>query len=255
MTKKVENNQKEDNILKKLEVQKEAFHKFDKRLSGLSSLENQDFLKRYEDISREMEERLAPLKSTIEIASRTYSNYSNILAPVIRNIEPIIQNIENQMKVYSSIFEHRKSYYTEETIFPKCLYKKDTQSDATIAELRKLRKLVKKLLIPRDNKDFPKWFDHRNNSINFYGKIYKPRMASHAKFIFQLVIRHQRDNKNGVVLDKGEKISEKILSDKIGSSIKNLKGMRKEVNRVFRDKGFPLRIDSATDGIILIHTI
>ena len=100
-----------------------------------------------------------------------------------------------------------------------------------------------------------KWFHYQNSVITFYGKTYKPSKESHAKFIRQLVSRNQKQNNNGTVLKEGERIPEKNLSIMISTTIKELRDIKKQLIRIFKEKQFPLKIDKNADGILLIYTI
>lgn len=123
-----------------------------------------------------------------------------------------------------------------------------------IQQLQYIRKTLGDL--HKDHEPMPtKWFNPKNNSISFYGNIYKPRNELQAKFIRQLVMKHQRENNKGTVLKEGQRVSEKNLSSEINLTIEQLRHIKKQLQRSFKDKGFPLKIDSHAEGILLVYTI
>ena len=128
-----------------------------------------------------------------------------------------------------------------------------------LEELKKIKEKIDKKLIEEFNerqKELSvKWFNYKNNSISFYGNIYKPRNKPQAKLIRQLVMRYQRENNNGTVLKEGQRVSENNLSNEINLTIEQLRHIKKQLKRSFKDKGFPLKIDSDAEGILLIYTI
>ena len=99
-----------------------------------------------------------------------------------------------------------------------------------------------------------KWFNHKNNSLIFYDKLYKPRKGIQGKIIRNLVMRHQEENTSGKILKPGEKIREEELAIIVGSTIHKLSEVRKQLKRTFKERGFPLKIDLDSEGILLIRT-
>lgn len=127
--------------------------------------------------------------------------------------------------------------------------------DKYIIHLNRVHNYLIQELNKIDEMEVPKWFNHKNNSISFYGEVYKSRNEAQAQFVKQLVMNHQRENNNGTILKRGQRISENDLSNVINLSIGQVREIKKQLNRCFESKGFPLKIDTNTKGILLIHTI
>lgn len=99
------------------------------------------------------------------------------------------------------------------------------------------------------------WYNRENNSLSFRGEFYKPRSEEQAKFIRYLFMSHQKENKKGDVLEPGTRTSENELASEMGVGIKEIRNIKKQLKRCFGSKGFPLKIDSNAEGILLIYTI
>ncbi len=99
-----------------------------------------------------------------------------------------------------------------------------------------------------------KWFNYKNNSLIFYDKLYKPKREIQGKIIRNLVIRHQEENTSGKILKPGERIREEALVSMVGSTVPELRNVRKQLKRTFKERGFPLKIDLNSEGILLIRT-
>jgi hypothetical protein len=100
-----------------------------------------------------------------------------------------------------------------------------------------------------------KWFNPKDNSIFLNGKLYKPRKEAQAKVIRNLVMKHQEENNKRIVLKEGKRTPENIFVVETGLPLKQFKSIKKQLRRTFKDKwGFLLRIDSNSEGILLILT-
>ncbi len=99
-----------------------------------------------------------------------------------------------------------------------------------------------------------RYYDPKDNSLLFYSKLYKPRKGPQARVIRYLIMKHQEENNNGTVLKEGERISENMLASEVGLTLKQFKSIKKQFNRTFNDKGFPLKIDTNSEGVLLILT-
>jgi len=99
------------------------------------------------------------------------------------------------------------------------------------------------------------WFNYKKCSVTFRGETYKPRKEEQAKFIKELIIRHQTKNNSGVILKRGETIPINNLSAVLKLSEARIKKLKKQINRTFGERKFPLEIELNVDGILLIHTI
>jgi len=124
----------------------------------------------------------------------------------------------------------------------------------TKKKLKYLRKVSKELRKKGEENPI-KWFHLKNCCINFYGKSYKPRSKNQENFTMRLVANHQTRKNSRTILKPGRRISIKELSVLLKLSEKEIKQLKKQLNRAFRNKGFPLKIDSNDDGILLIYTI
>jgi len=99
-----------------------------------------------------------------------------------------------------------------------------------------------------------KWFNYKNNSLIFYDKLYKPKRELQGKIIRNLVLKHQEENTKGKILKTGERIKEEVLASMVGSTVSELRKIRKQLERTFKERGFPLKIDLDSEGILLIRT-
>ena len=72
--------------------------------------------------------------------------------------------------------------------------------------------------------------------------------------VTELIARYQEENKEGKVTKKGERILEKELAKKVGLETEEFKAVKKQLARNFKDRGFPLKVDSNAKGILLICT-
>ena len=100
----------------------------------------------------------------------------------------------------------------------------------------------------------PGWFNPNNISICFKEFIYKPSKGPQANMVTELIARYQEENKEGKVTKKGERILEKELAKKVGLETEEFKAVKKQLARNFKDRGFPLKVDSNAKGILLICT-
>lgn len=108
--------------------------------------------------------------------------------------------------------------------------------------------------LKKNGKISEEWFDYRTNSISFGGSNYTPNNTAQGKFIRQLSIRCQKQNKNGDILEKGDRVSSTFLANDAGVTAKEILSIRKQLMRTFKDNKFPLEIDKNSDGILLIYT-
>ncbi|GMX58689.1 MAG: hypothetical protein MCSN_3430 [Candidatus Microsyncoccus archaeolyticus] len=176
------------------------------------------------------------LTSAIEQVEKTKKEVEEAILPILPTIEILKEN---------KIFLDRV-FKKEE---PVMLTKYINPEREILNEAREIKELIK-------DKNTNKELEYFNkNYIIFNGKIYKPFKKIYKDFINELKKKHQKENNNGTVLNKGERMPEKLLSNKLGISIKSIREIKKGVNRSFRDKEFPLRIDTTEEGLLLIHTI
>lgn len=99
-----------------------------------------------------------------------------------------------------------------------------------------------------------KWFFSNNNSINFNGVTYTPTNEAQGKFIKQLVINHRKQNKNRDITRDGKRLQEIIMLNETGVTSDKLKTIIKQLNKAFKEKNFPIKIDKNSDGVLLIYT-
>jgi len=245
----------------------------------------------FEKLSKQISSQSKPIKDALEQVGRLQSGYvKNYLTPALQRLAPYLKQAEEEIKRFNEIYRSFKTPYFSKAIISSDLIEIE-QRNQIISEIRDLRKLVEELqtknaerkqeplliqivsgmegvekrleAITKTKKEdsdssskiIEKWFNHKNNSIGFRGEIYKPRNEPQAKFIRQLVVRHQRENNNGTVLKEGQRVSEKNLSNEINLTIEQLRHIKKQLKRSFKDKGFPLKIDLNTEGILLIYII
>jgi len=242
-----------EEVGKKIKEQIKPLKELGKQISLVA---RSSHIKEYDEAFRKISEQIAPLKDILEEVSRLQSTYAihakNYLTPALQRLITPIRQIEEQMKRFELFLEDLE-YPKEAFISSDVIQAK--QGAETISELREIRKLIEKSTTKKDEPIRIKWFNYKNNSISFYGDIYKPRNEPQAKFIRQLVMKCQRENNNGTVLKGGQRVSEKNLSSKINLTMEQIRYIRKQLNRSFKDKGFPLKIDLNAEGILLIYTI
>jgi len=108
-----------------------------------------------------------------------------------------------------------------------------------------------------------KLFDYKECCFWHQGKTYKPNEPERIELIRMLWLKKRKEDKKGKPIREGERLAKNYLAVKIGmiQSLKEFenkiikrrfKEMRKGLNRIFRDKKFPLRIASDPEGILLI---
>jgi len=243
-----------EEVNKELEEKRKVFEKLGKQFSSLIPPDNIHAWERYKELSQEISKQAEPMKKALEQLNVVYSgSIQNSLAPVLQRLALSLKRLEEQIKNFNELYKTPDYSLSEAIISPNLI--RAQQEAEIISELKEVRKLIEKSTIKKDEPIPIKWFNHKNNSISFYGEIYKPRNEPQAKFIRQLVMRHQRENNNGIVLKEGQRVSENNLSSEINSTIEQLRQVKKQLKRSFKDKGFPLKIDSNAEGVLLIYTI
>ena len=244
----------------------ELFEELDKKQKALGKLEEQissqickdlsvpiQYFKSYEEITKKISEQLAPFKSALEEISRLQSTTKNYLTPALQRLTAPIKQIEEQIRNLNELYKVSDHSLSEAIISPDLMLVQ--QGAEMISELREVRKLIEKYTIKKDETISVKWFNYKNNSISFHEEIYKPRSEPQARLIRQLVMKCQKENNNGTVLKEGQRVSENNLSNEINLTIEQLRHIKKQLKRSFKDKSFPLKIDSNAEGILLIYTI
>lgn len=103
-----------------------------------------------------------------------------------------------------------------------------------------------------ENKTKDDWYDYEKCSIYFYGTHYNPRGEKQKKLIKELLLSHQIENNNKKILKEGEWKTEKALEQMFNISNIRLKNIKKQINRNFKDKKFPLKIYSKLKKYLLI---
>ncbi|MEK7663878.1 MAG: hypothetical protein AAB340_00285 [Patescibacteria group bacterium] len=107
-------------------------------------------------------------------------------------------------------------------------------------------------------------FDYNNVSFSFSGEFYKPTEEVRKKLLRELWKNRQIKNKKGEIVKDGERKRESeiaVLSGFIKSEQEfnfpenknNFKETIKQLNRIFKDKKFPLTINSNKEGILMIY--
>lgn len=235
---------------KELEEQIKSLKKLEKQISLVARSSS---VKNYEEAFEKISEQLAPLKDALERIGRAQRTVKISLTPTLQRLAPSLKKLEKQIKNFDELHKTPDSFLPKAIISPDLI--RVQQGDEMISELKEIRKLIEKSTIKKDELKPIKWFNHKNNSISFYGDTYKPRGEPQAQFIRQLTTRHQKENNNGTILKPGQRVSEKILSSEINMTIKQLRNIKKQLKRSFKDKGFPLKIDLNAEGILLIYTI
>lgn len=135
-----------------------------------------------------------------------------------------------------------------------------------IEKLKIFKKGLTKELYESSGKIDEGHFNHKNCSLIFNSETYKSRGGVRKALIKNLWMKHQKQNNKGKIIQKGERLPESFFAVEIGmireveefksQRIKNkFKRIKKELNRIFSNKKFPIRIDSTAEGILLIWTV
>jgi len=263
-------------LLKIIKDNKISFKELDQELKELELYENGK-ISSTERKSIEMERYLFDIAATL--SERGYKEPLNQFIDDTKEIKNIngnfvfsktLKTVIELVELFSKLKKSELWGYWYFLKFPphyqeslSLLLEQDTIEDWIILDYKHYASIIhnylmKELSLSQDSqKIIENWFSCKNGSvaITFYGNVYKPRTKPQVEFIMQLAMKHQKQNDAGKTLQKGERVSEEFLVNKIGITVKRLKAIIKQLRRSFDDKGFPLKIDSNSDGILLVHTI
>ena len=104
------------------------------------------------------------------------------------------------------------------------------------------------------DEEYKSWFDIKDCSI-FFGKMtYKPKFSNQKKVIKELVMMHQEKDAKGNITNPGNRIKEENLCNELDIKPDRFVAIKKQLDRDFKAKRFPLILDCNDKGILLIHT-
>jgi hypothetical protein len=109
-------------------------------------------------------------------------------------------------------------------------------------------------------------FNYSKCQFFYKGEVYRPRNETKREFIKKLWEKHHKQNNKKQIITQGERLPESYFAIKINMirevrefenkrTKRRFKETKKELNRIFRDKKFPIKIDSNKEGLLLIRTI
>jgi len=102
--------------------------------------------------------------------------------------------------------------------------------------------------------EYKSWFDIKDCCIFFGKMVYKPKFITQKKVIKQLVILHQEKDVKGNITNPGTRIKEENLCNELDIKPDRFVAIKKQLDRDFKAKRFPLILDCNDKGILLIHT-